>query len=289
MDRWILHRLEEVIQRVREAYERYQFHVVYTTLYNFCTVDLSAFYLDVLKDRLYTSGAASQERRSAQSAIYLILDAMVRLMAPIMSFTAEEVWAALPAREGKEASVHLARFPAANPGHVDPGPGRELEEHACRARRGFQGHRRSPGKTRCWGTPWMRPWILPPRRRCADCLRAHREDMRAILIVSEVNIVAQDRIPEPVPSTEMNGLVIGVTKARGEKCSRCWIYSESVGADAEHPTDLQQVSCKPSAAMEPGEDWTVKNKYPAFFRYGRPGGPSGSGHQVLHHVRHGTP
>ena len=101
MDRWILHRLQEVIRRVREAYEQYQFHVVYYTLYNFCTVDLSALYLDVLKDRLYTSKAASQARRSAQTAMKEILEAMVRLLAPILTFTAEEVWLALPSSPEK--------------------------------------------------------------------------------------------------------------------------------------------------------------------------------------------
>jgi len=96
MDRWVLHRLQEVVRRVREAYGLYQFHVVYTTLYNFCTVDLSAFYLDILKDRLYTSKAASPARRSAQTAMTALLEAMVQLLAPILTFTAEEVWQALP-------------------------------------------------------------------------------------------------------------------------------------------------------------------------------------------------
>jgi len=119
MDRWALHRLQEVIRRVRDAYDKYQFHMVYYTLYNFCTVDLSALYLDVLKDRLYTSKADSRRRRSAQTAMEIILDAMIRLLAPILTFTAEEVWNAMPAYAGKAESVHLTEFPAVNPAYVD--------------------------------------------------------------------------------------------------------------------------------------------------------------------------
>jgi isoleucyl-tRNA synthetase len=234
MDRWILHRLEEVIQRVREAYGRYQFHAVYTTLYNFCTVDLSALYLDVLKDRLYTSGAASKERRSAQSAIYRVLDVLVRLMAPVMSFTAEEVWAALPAREGKEASVHLARFPAANPGHLDQALD-ESWQNMLAVRGEVAKVIEAARKNKVLGHSMDASVDIAAPEALRSLLTSHREDMRALLIVSEVNIVAADRIGEPVPSTEIEGLVIGVTKARGAKCSRCWIYSESVGADREHP------------------------------------------------------
>lgn len=234
MDRWILHRLQEVIQRVREAYGKYQFHVVYTTLYNFCTVDLSAFYLDVLKDRLYTSGAASKERRSAQSAIFLILDAMVRLMAPIMSFTAEEVWNSLPAWAGKEASVHLARFPAANPEQVD----QVLDENwknMIAVRGEVSKVIEAARKNKVLGHSMDASVDIAPPEALRGLLEAHREALRAILIVSEVNIVSGDQIREPYQSTEMDGLVIGVMKAPGKKCNRCWIYSESVGTDAEHP------------------------------------------------------
>jgi isoleucyl-tRNA synthetase len=234
MDRWILHRLQEVIQRVRDAYGKHQFHMVYTTLYNFCTVDLSAFYLDVLKDRLYTSGAASKERRSAQSAIYLILDAMVRLMAPIMSFTAEEVWASLPARQGREASVHLARFPAANPEHVDTALD-EVWKNMLAVRGEVSKVIELARKNKVLGHSMDAAVDISPPEALRGLLEAHREDLRAILIVSQVNIVAGDRIREPQVSAEMDGLVIGVTKARGKKCDRCWIYSESVGEDAEHP------------------------------------------------------
>jgi isoleucyl-tRNA synthetase len=112
LDRFILHTLQGLVQRALDAYDAYEFHTIYHRLYNYCTVDLSSFYLDILKDRLYTSPPASLERRSAQTAMYAILDAMTRIMAPIMPFTAEEIWKYMPATSGKPESIHLAAFPA---------------------------------------------------------------------------------------------------------------------------------------------------------------------------------
>ncbi len=108
IDRWALHRFQVLNRRVIQAYDDYEFHMIYHSLHNFCSVDMSAFYLDVLKDRLYTSKPESVERRSAQTAMFHILSGMMRLMAPVLSFTAEEVWAFLPDYPGKEESVHLA-------------------------------------------------------------------------------------------------------------------------------------------------------------------------------------
>ena len=110
LDAWALVRTADLLDRVRAAYDEYAFHKVYRAIYDFATVDLSAFYFDILKDRLYTAPAHSSRRRSAQTAIYRITDALVRAVAPLMSFTAEEVWANLPAPQLREKSVHLAKF-----------------------------------------------------------------------------------------------------------------------------------------------------------------------------------
>ena len=110
IDRWALHRLQKLISRVRDGYERFEFHIVYHSVQNFCAVEMSALYFDILKDRLYTFSAGSPGRRSAQTALYEILKALTALMAPILSFTAEEVWKYIPAEAGRRASVHLARF-----------------------------------------------------------------------------------------------------------------------------------------------------------------------------------
>ena len=234
MDRWALHRLEEIIRRVREAYDRYQFHLAFYTLYNYCTVDLSALYLDVLKDRLYTSKRESKERRSAQSAMYTILDAMARLLAPILTFTAEEIWTALPAYQGKEKSVHLTMFPEVKHQFRNP----DLAESwktmiAIRSEiaRAIEIAR----KNKVLGHSLEASVDISPPEDLRHFLEAHREDMRVLSIVSQLNIVDRDGISDPYRSGEFEGLMIGVTKARGQKCNRCWIYSESVGTDTEHP------------------------------------------------------
>src|ERR1035437_6434137 len=112
LDRYMLARTRELTEKVREWYAAFEFHRVYHAVNEFAIVDLSSFYLDVLKDRMYTFAPTSHERRSAQTVLWKITEALVRLGAPILSFTADEVWDHLPQVEGREASVHLAQFPA---------------------------------------------------------------------------------------------------------------------------------------------------------------------------------
>jgi len=235
MDRWALHRLQEIIRRVREAYDQYQFHVAFYTLYNFCTVDLSALYLDVLKDRLYTSKSQSKQRRSAQSAMYIILDAMTRLLAPILTFTAEEIWLSLPSYEGKEVSVHLTQLPSVNPEFMNADLAERWKNMIAVKGEVTKAIEIARQKKVIGHNLDARVDIAPPEK-LKDILDAHREDMRALLIVSQVNIADKENIKDGYVSGEFEGLTIGVARALGKKCDRCWIYSESVGANTDHPT-----------------------------------------------------
>jgi isoleucyl-tRNA synthetase len=235
MDRWILNRLQEVVRRVREAYEQYQFHVVYTTLYNFCTVDLSALYLDVLKDRLYTSKAASLARRSAQTAMTALLEAMVQLLAPILTFTAEEVWQALPAYPGKAESVHLTQFPEVNEQYLQA----DLAERwtTLIAVKGEVAKAiETARQNKVLGHSLDAAVLIAAPENLRTILEQHREDLRALLIVSDVRLVDEEVIGDAYRSTEIAGLAVRVGRAKGEKCHRCWIYSETIGSSAEHPT-----------------------------------------------------
>ena len=235
MDRWILHRLQEVVRRVRDAYEQYQFHVVYYTLYNFCTVDLSALYLDVLKDRLYTSKAASAARRSAQTAMTTLLDTMVRLLAPILTFTAEEVWLALPAWPDKAESVHLTRFPEVNEAWLKPDVADTWKTLV--AVKGEVGKAiETARQNKVVGHSLDAAVTIGASGDLRALLEAHREDLRALLIVSDVRIADAGEIGEGFKSAEIAGLAVNVGRATGGKCDRCWIYSETVGVSAEHPT-----------------------------------------------------
>ena len=235
MDRWALHRLQEVITRVTEAYEKYQFHIVFFTLHNYCAVDLSALYLDVLKDRLYTSRAASANRRSGQSVMFMILSAMTRLLAPVLTFTSEEVWQAMPAWKGKEESVHLAQFPKMDERYFNEELGErwstmieakgEIAKAIEQARREkIIGHSLDARVT-----------IAAPEKLRA-LLATHLEELRALLIVSQLVVAEEKDIAGAYKSEEIAGLAVGVEKARGTKCERCWIYEESVGENAQHPT-----------------------------------------------------
>jgi isoleucyl-tRNA synthetase len=235
MDRWILHRLQEVVLRVREAYEQYQFHVVYYTLYNFCTVDLSALYLDVLKDRLYTSKADSIARRSAQTAMMTVLEAMVQLLAPLLSFTAEEVWLALPAYAGKAESVHLTQFPEVNENWLRPDLA-ETWKTLIAVKGEVAKAIETARQNKVLGHSLDAAVAIAAPEKLRPLLEAHREDLRALLIVSDVCVVDGQAIAEAYRSDEIPGLIVGVSRATGAKCNRCWNYSGTVGANAEHPT-----------------------------------------------------
>lgn len=235
MDKAALHRLQDVIERVRRAYDNYQFHVVYYTLHNYCTVDLSALYLDVLKDRLYTSQATSLDRRSAQSAMHIILDTMVKLLAPILTFTAEEIWESLPSYEGKEESVHMTLFPEVNLRYKNEELGRKwqtLVTVKSEVSKAIELARQQKiiGHSLDCAVTIDGPETL--RTLLSECI----DDMRALLIVSDIAVVADGSISEPYVSPEINDLKIGVAKAPGEKCQRCWHYSPTVGSHADAPT-----------------------------------------------------
>ncbi|NLN37977.1 MAG: class I tRNA ligase family protein, partial [Smithella sp.] len=198
-------------------------------------VDLSALYLDVLKDRLYTSRAASANRRSGQSVMFMILSAMTRLLAPVLTFTSEEVWQAMPAWKGKEESVHLAQFPKMDERYFNEELGErwstmieakgEIAKAIEQARREkIIGHSLDARVT-----------IAAPEKLRA-LLATHLEELRALLIVSQLVVAEEKDIAGAYKSEEIAGLAVGVEKARGTKCERCWIYEESVGENAQHPT-----------------------------------------------------
>ncbi len=235
IDRWALHRLQEIVQRVRAAYNQYQFHHAFFTLHNFCTVDLSALYLDVLKDRLYTSRAESRQRRSAQSAMLVILDAMTRLLAPILSFTAEEIWLSLPPHQGKEISVHLTQFPEVNPEYMDAGLAANWNKMIA-LRGEISKAIETARKNKVVGHSLDAGVDISASGELRAFLEAHLEDLRTLLIISQIGIVEKEGIKSPYVSPEFAGLTIGVRKTRGKKCDRCWVYSETVGVNNEHPT-----------------------------------------------------
>jgi len=235
LDQWALVQLQKVITRVKRAYENHDFHVVYHTLYQFCTNELSAFYLDILKDRLYTSASKSRERRSAQTALLIILKALVRLMAPILSFTADEVWSCLSARDKEAESVHLTQFPDFDPSLEDE----ELDQRwnvllALRAEvtKALEQARRS----QLIGNPLDARVILNLPDSLKPSIRPYVGFLPTLFIVSQVEIHSETGALEGASSSEFPGLIIRIEKALGEKCERCWNFRTEVGSFPEHPT-----------------------------------------------------
>ncbi len=230
IDRWALSRLAKLIERVLKSYDAYEFHVLYHAVHNFCAIDMSAFYLDVLKDRLYTSPARSLARRSAQTAMYRILDALTRMTAPVLSFTAEEVWSFMPGE--REDSVHLAGFPRAENHLV--APALEAKYEKLLVLRGEVAKVLEKARTdKLIGHSLDARVELAADGELGTLLAAMADQLAALFIVSQVDV--SEELADGVAGEQLTGLRIRVGKAEGDKCSRCWNYSTSVGEDTEHP------------------------------------------------------
>jgi len=230
LDRWALLRLGELITKVRRAYEDFEFHMIFHALNNFCSVDLSAVYLDILKDRLYTFRKDAPERRSSQTVLYDIIVALAKLMAPVLSFTAEEIWRTLavqvPGREGT-ASVHLAPFPDLDPAWAD-GKLAERWERLLKYRTQVQGVLEERRREKVIGSSLEAHVHLITDVPTGQWLDVARADLGALFIVSQVTVEQR-----PDATTDFT---VSVTKSTHRKCERCWNYREAVGKDATHPT-----------------------------------------------------
>jgi isoleucyl-tRNA synthetase len=234
LDRWALLRMEKVRDTVTRACDEYQFHVMYHAVHNFCTVDLSAVYLDILKDRLYTEKADSQIRRSAQTAMYIILDTLVRIMAPFICFTAEEVWQAMPAVEGREESVHLADWPKAHPEYLDEALAEKWDKRLA-VRGEITKALEEARVAKKIGHPLDAELTIYADGEDLQVLQDMGDFLRDFCIVSGVNLVeGADKAPAEAFQSE-RGLRIVVAASTQPKCARCWKHEATVGQDAAHP------------------------------------------------------
>ena len=229
VDQYALHRLYGIIEKTRRAYDTYEFHVIYHALYNFCTLDLSAFYLDILKDRLYISPPTSVARRSAQTVMYAILDAMARLMSPILPFTAEEIWRYMPGRNGQEKSIHLQSLPEAETAWKNDALAQNWK--LLLDIRGEVTKALEEARTRkLIGHPLDAAVTLSVDSESYKILKPYAEDLRFILIVSQADLTQESLGEHAFQSDEIEGLSIEVVPSQGEKCERCWTHSPSVGS-----------------------------------------------------------
>ena len=235
LDRWAITKLNELIETVAEAYNNYEFHIVSHAINDFCVVELSSFYLDIIKDRLYCEEKDGLKRRSAQTALYLILDSMTKMFAPILAFTCDEIWLAMPHKDGDDvrnvvlntmnkpfteyalSADELAKWDTLIAVRTDVNAVLETARAAKRI-----------------GKPL----------EAAVTLRAEGEDAKAAvkavesMNLAELFIVSECLIGEDAPADAVTGagakvlgLTVSVSEAPGVKCPRCWMHS--VNADAE--------------------------------------------------------
>ena len=233
LDLWALNSLQQLSKRVQRAYDSFEFHPVYHDLHNFCVLDLSSFYLDIIKDRLYTSPPKSMARRSAQTAMNEILEVLVRLMAPVLSFTADEIWQYMKGK--RPLSIHADTFLPPNKECLDP----ELMERWARiisVRKEVTKALEFARKEKIIGHPLDALVVLGLPAPLMEALTPYGDQLRSIFIVSEVTLATPDQVENGFESEEIPGMLIGVSPSTDPKCERCWIREPSVGQNDEHPT-----------------------------------------------------
>jgi isoleucyl-tRNA synthetase len=233
-DRWMLDRTSELVRKCREWYASYEFHRVYHAIHDYCVVDLSSFYFDVLKDRLYTKAPKSKSRRSAQTAVWKISSALVRLAAPILVFTTEEIWKFLPKAQNEPDSVHMSLFPEAEAlaSGIDKSAA-EKWERLAQVRAAVLVALEQARAAKTIGGGLEAKVRLRSKGPLLELLKKHASDLPQLFIVSQVEALPFDG---PVQSEHPEPFHVEVVRADGKKCERCWNYSIHVGENARYPT-----------------------------------------------------
>ena len=234
LDRWAVHQFNNLVAACRTAYERYEFHAAYRAIYNFCVVEMSNFYLDIIKDRLYCGDEAG--RRSAQTALYIIVDGMTRLLAPILAFTSQEIWAAMPHASTDDTECVLFNdIPAVNPAYAMT----EAEDEkwnriialrddvnkALEIARSEQGIKKSTDAA-------LSLTFTAAAFEQFQAMNLTEADLATLCIVSQVTVAQGEG--QGYQGEEFEGLTVAVSLAAGEKCPRCWNHDTSIGTDHGH-------------------------------------------------------
>ncbi len=235
IDKYILNRLQKVIDQTTDAYNKFEFHDFYHTVHNFCVVELSQFYLDVIKDRVYTMPSDSVERRTAQTTMYYLVDALVRLIAPVLTFTSEEIWRYLPG--SREDSVQLANWPDVDDSLIDEKLEQkwadflEFRKEVARALENARKEKKIGSSLEAKVT------IYTHDSSVQDKLSSFESELAELFIVSQAEL--QQGQPErdiengSLSVEELEKATIVINNSEGEKCPRCWIYHPAVTEESE--------------------------------------------------------
>lgn len=233
IDRYLLLRLEQIKRSVLRSYREFEFHMVHHAVHSFCVLDLSAFYLNVLKDRLYCEHPESKERRAAQTVLYEVLETLLRLVTPVLAFTSEEIWRYVPAVNEKVVSVQLLDMPAPNDDYLDV----ELENRwgrLLKVRGVILEALERARQSKAIGDSLEAAVELYANGETHDFLRAARDELRTISIVSQL-AVAPPGTPAPEGVFVNGDIAVSIKRSSGVKCARCWVYTEAIGQSPVSP------------------------------------------------------
>nr|WP_218623498.1 isoleucine--tRNA ligase [Thermoanaerobacter sp. CM-CNRG TB177] len=236
IDKWALYRLNRVVEELTEAFDKYEYYDFLHLVHTFCVVDMSSLYLDILKDRLYTYPAASKERRAAQTTLYIILDTLVRLIAPVLTFTSEEIWSYMKHdSQNNFESVQLADWPEVQEKYNNPYI-IEKWEKLFDIRKDISKALEIARSDKKIGHSLEAQVDIYPSQELYEFFKRFN-DLEYVFIVSKVVLhQPEETVPQDAYKSEDYDLKIIVTHAPGEKCERCWMYSDTVGTIKEHPT-----------------------------------------------------
>jgi isoleucyl-tRNA synthetase len=234
LDRWAVDRTLQLQQEIVHAYRDYQFHLICQKIHNFCVVDMGGFYLDVIKDRQYTTQADGLPRRSCQTALYHIAEAMSRWLAPILSFTADEIWQHVPGKRSESVFLETwyeGLFVLDPQDRLDRG----FWERVLAVRVAIARHLEAGRKAGVIGSSLDAEVDLYCEEKRFDILARLEDELRFVLITSYARVHPLSQRPADAAATELEGLAVRVTPSEHAKCVRCWHHREDVGADPDHP------------------------------------------------------
>ena len=230
IDKWAMHKLEELKAKTTEFYDKYEFYSLFQEITYFCSMEMSSFYLDIVKDRLYCEGTTSIERRSTQTVLTEVLKVLVRIISPVLSFTADEIWERIPETLKEEESVHLSKWIEARPEYLNEELAQKWDKIA-RLRREVNKKLEAERQNGLIGHSLDARVLLNIANDEYSFIKDYTEnEVSDLFIVSQVKFVS-DNLTE----SEIEGIKIAVEKASGEKCERCWKYDEEVGHNHDHP------------------------------------------------------
>jgi isoleucyl-tRNA synthetase len=235
IDKWAVSRARRLLRDTGAFYENFQFHKVYHNLYSFCIVDMSNFYLDIVKDVLYTFKDNSPQRRSCQSGLYIILEILAKVVAPVLVFTSEEIWQSMPGAEGMPESVHLSFIGDKQSFAIDDvleNKYKRLKQVRDTALKALESSRASGMIGSSLEAGIM---LYAQTDETYDFLKANEKDLAALLIVSQAGVEKGHGPAASVEDDDLPSIRISVGRAEGRKCARCWNFSQTTGAGKTYP------------------------------------------------------